>query len=123
MKPGQPEFQASNSAHDTCQRPIGREYWLLNQLKSEDKTRDGLTDPIGEGALPKRLAMVMRLNRGDLIVILIRRLRLFVVVVPKTSNSDRGVEVLSDLCNHPISRGNSPSVDPEDRTAVIAPLG
>lgn len=72
--------------------------------------------------------MVMRLNRGDLIVILIRRLRLFVVVVvvvvvPKTSNSDRGVEVLSDLGNHPISRGNSPSVDPEDRTAVIAPLG
>ena len=66
--------------------------------------------------------MVMRLNRGDLI--LIRRVRLFLfVVLPKTSDSDRGIEVLFDLSNHPISRGHSPSVDPEDGTAVIAPLG
>lgn len=60
-----------------------------------------------EAALPNRGAMEGSNSRGDI--------RLICVLY--TSNSERGVEVLSDLGNYPITHG--PSVNPSDVSVWI----
>jgi len=86
---------------------------------SQNQTRNGLTDPVGETTLPDGWAMHRRnLSRWWWLWLGLKIRRLW--LVSKTSNSKRGIEVLSNLGNYPIR--NSPSVHPRNGTTGITPF-